>query len=77
MLEVYGKPDCKNCTLTKNLLDSAQVEYKYIDIMEDDEAFTFLKVNGFRSVPQVFKDGNCVGGYREVMKLVNSKEVVE
>ena len=59
---VYGKPDCPYCEKAKNILDSKNVEYSYIDITEDKNAHHFIKVEkGLKTVPQIFVNGEYHG----------------
>ena len=32
MYEVYGKPTCNKCVMTKKLLDDLEVEYVFVDL---------------------------------------------
>lgn len=63
---VYGKMNCTYCDKSKMALDIAGIPYTYTDIMLDEDAMDFLIENGLRSVPQIFIDGEYVGGYTEL-----------
>lgn len=74
---VYGKPNCPSCAKAKNLLESKGKEYVYVDVSENQEAYSYLVSNGFRSVPQVFLKGKGedstmvhVGGYEGLLKAL-------
>jgi len=83
---VYGKPNCPFCDKAKNILDSKGIEYNYVDISEDVDSFEFIRNQGFRTVPQIFVNGeyhgesdsaNTVGDLlnkRVVLKRDGSKE---
>lgn len=59
---VYGKPNCPFCEKAKDTLNNKNIEYKYIDISEDEQAYKFIKVdNGFSTVPQIFVNGEYHG----------------
>ena len=65
MIRIYGKEGCNYCEKAKVLCDMYELEYEYIDATFDEEALDFLIENGFRTVPQVFIDGEHIGGYTE------------
>lgn len=73
---VYGKPNCGYCDKTKMLLEINSKDYEYIDITQDEDAMDMFTENGFRSVPQVFQEGEGVsvhiGGYEELYKFLNN-----
>lgn len=54
---VYSKPNCKNCTLTKNWLTGNGTEFDTIDIMEDASAIDYIKGLGFLGVPVTVIEG--------------------
>lgn len=86
--EVYGKEGCTYCVKAKMLLELKEVDYKYIDIMEDDEAMDLFIDAGFKTVPQIYEvSGDChsayIGGYDALVghllsnkKLDDSEEVL-
>lgn len=68
---VYSSSRCPYCVKAKRLLDSKNVQYKEIDITDDDEARTKLieKSNGMRTVPQIFIGDTHVGGCDDLYEL--------
>lgn len=59
---VYGKPSCPFCDKAKDILNNKGIDYKYIDITQDAEAYNFIKVEkGFATVPQIFVNGEYHG----------------
>ena len=72
-VKVYGKQGCSFCEKAKTLCELYELEYEYIDCTFDEEALDFLIESGFRTVPQVFIDGEYVGGYTDLYeRLTNS-----
>lgn len=57
---VFSGKDCPACKTLKDTLDSKSVEYKEYDIWNDGEALRFMMGKGYRSIPQLFKDGDKV-----------------
>ena len=69
MITVYSKTECPNCLHAKNLLERKGIAFAEINIESDDKARAFLIGQGFRSVPQIFIDGEVVtGGYQWLAK---------
>lgn len=63
---IYGKPQCPNCDIAKNLLKSRNIGFDYKDISKSQEDFNFLKNLGAKSVPMVFIEGQLIGGLNEL-----------
>lgn len=53
MFVLYTKNDCPYCDVMKEKLAKWSVPYITVNIEEKPEAKTFLKENGFRTVPQL------------------------
>lgn len=66
MYTIYGKPNCTNCEIAKNLLDSSKQVYQYVDVTQDSAALMYVKGLGAKSVPVVLKDDKYVGGLTEL-----------
>lgn len=75
MLTVYSKPFCPFCDKAKHLLEDYGIDFEVVDISVDGEAHDFLVGSGFKSVPQVFKDGELFveGGYHGLSKLTEDE----
>ena len=68
MYTVYGKPNCPWCDRVKNLLEGEDV--RYVDLSIDSEALSYIKSQGFKTVPQVFHNGVYIGGYEATSKFI-------
>jgi len=67
---VYGTgKECAWCVRCCEYLEQSGKEYTYKNVREDDDALEELKTQGFGSVPQVFIDGEHIGGYMELRKV--------
>ena len=72
--EVYGTPICGYCVQAKRLLEDRELNYRYFDLSNVDEAKQdkLMEIAGFqfRTVPQIFtvEDGErkYIGGYTEL-----------
>jgi len=71
MLTVYSKTVCPYCVNAKNFLKAKGIEFQEINIEQDEQAREFLKIQGHRTVPQIYKDGQLFveGGWMGLSKL--------
>jgi len=67
---IYGKPQCPNCDIAKNLLKSKNIDFDYKDISKSPDDLNFLKNLGAKSVPMVFIEGQLIGGLNELKSYV-------
>ena len=77
MIEVYGTDNCVFCDRAKELLQTYNKEYTYIDVTETEDitAAFFKKFPDVRTVPQLaLSDGFHIGGYTELKKWLNHSE---
>jgi glutaredoxin 1 len=73
IVEVYSKDGCSYCVRAKQLLTNKKISYKEYKLGEDgiDRAFIQEKVGKpISTVPQIFIDGNHIGGYTELEKYL-------
>ncbi len=70
-VEVYSTQTCPYCVRAKSLLDAKDVDFEEIDVTGDDEARMELvaKAGGRRTVPQIFINGQSIGGYDDLRAL--------
>ena len=69
-IEVYTKGWCPYCAKAKALLRSKGLPYKEIDVTTDDALEReMIRRSGRRTVPQIFIDGDPVGGYEDLAAL--------
>ena len=72
-VEIYTGPLCAFCDFAKALLDRKGISYKEIFIGDDANKMEEMikKSNGMRSVPQIFIDGQHIGGSDKLQDLEN------
>jgi NADH-dependent peroxiredoxin subunit F len=71
-IEIYTKEWCPYCARAKVLLTSKGLEYRETDITRDQEREReMISRSGFRTVPQIFLDGESVGGY-DALATINA-----
>lgn len=75
-VKIYSKENCDYCVKAKMLLKSKGINYEeysvYIKSTEDIERVKKeLKIDDFKTVPQISIDGKYIGGYDELRKYFN------
>lgn len=75
-MQVYKTPWCGYCVRATSLLEGKGVEYEEIDVAGDAERRAWLvETTGRRTVPQIFIDGEPIGGYQDLAALDRSGEL--
>ena len=76
--EVYTKPSCSYCVQAKALLEKRGVPYNEISAVDQRETLIERVLaetgNTPKSVPQIFIDGVCVGGYTDLVIFFDRKD---
>ena len=70
-VEIYTTIMCGFCTAAKRLLDSKGIEFTEKDVSSDQEARVQMidRSRGRRSVPQIFINGEHIGGCDDLYAL--------
>lgn len=69
-VEIYTKDGCPYCARAKALLKSKGLAYREIDVTRDEaREREMIRRSRRRTVPQIFIDGEPVGGYDELAAL--------
>ena len=73
-VELYTTPFCPYCTRARVLLNRKGVAFTDIDITEEPgrRAEMILRADGRTTVPQIFIDGEHIGGSDELVALERS-----
>ena len=75
-IEIYTKAYCPYCHRAKAVLDSKGVQYKEIDISTDTTLQAeMIKRSNRRTVPQIFIDGEHIGGSDDLMRIKQTGEL--
>lgn len=64
MITVYSKPNCFRCEAAKKYLLNKGIEFKEIDVFEDEEALKMLRDAGYSQMPVVDINGVKHTGFR-------------
>ncbi len=72
-IEIYTGPLCAFCDRAIALLNKKGVSFKKIDLASDPNKMEDMikKTNGIRTVPQIFIDGQHIGGSDKLQDLEN------
>lgn len=70
-VEIYTTPFCPYCHRAKSLLSTKSVEFREIDVMMAParRAEMRQRSGGRNTVPQIFVDGDHIGGSDELHEL--------
>ncbi|MTH33383.1 glutaredoxin 3 [Paracoccus limosus] len=70
-VEIYTTPTCPYCMAAKALLRKKGVAYEETDVSRDPDLRMAMtqRAGGRRSVPQIFIDGQSVGGSDDIHAL--------
>lgn len=72
---VFSKTTCTYCTRAKRLLEDLKIEYKSIELDLDSNcpndncqklATALMLQTRIRTVPQIFINGQCIGGFNDL-----------
>lgn len=76
-IEIYTTKVCPYCIRAKNLLNAKDADFKEIDLTGDDAGREALlkRSNGMRTVPQIFINGQHIGGYDNLAELEEKGEL--
>jgi glutaredoxin 3 len=72
-VEIYTKNNCIWCDRAKLLLDSKDIEFKEIDLSDDQKREKFYNSIGknVKTVPQIYIDDLRIGGYQDLVAWLN------
>lgn len=72
-IEIYTKDWCPYCRRTKAMLKSLGFKYIDYDITDNEELQQEMEArSGEKTIPQIFIDGQKIGGYDSLIELVSS-----
>jgi len=73
---IYTKHFCGYCTRAKQLLSKKGVAFREIDVSHDQKTRRWLaQVSGQSTVPQIFINGQSVGGCDDITELDHEGEL--
>jgi glutaredoxin 3 len=74
---VYTKDYCPYCTRAKDILKKKGAEVKEIDVTNDENLLAEMieKSGGRKSVPEIFINGQHIGGHDDMVELDRKGEL--
>jgi glutaredoxin 3 len=77
-VDVYTTPSCPFCVRAKRLLQARGIPYREIDVADAPELRAdLIRRTGRRTVPQIFIDGDPIGGFEELAALDASTRLAD
>ena len=74
---VYGKVNCPFCIQAKEELELRGIPFEFIDLEEIGKTAAEVTGRKVKSVPQIYVEGQYVGGYDELMAYLNKPITIE
>ncbi len=75
-VKIYSKTTCPACVMAKDLLDKKGVKYEEIILdNKPTEIQELMNKTGMRTVPQIFINGDLIGGCSDLMDLDRQKKL--
>jgi glutaredoxin-like protein len=71
---VFSRAGCPFCVRTKGMLREAGIRFEELVLNRDYTEATLRAVAGRSTVPQVFINGDCIGGSEELEQYLNKAE---
>ncbi|MCB2428178.1 glutaredoxin 3 [Methylophaga pinxianii] len=73
---VYSSAHCPYCTMAKQLLDRKGLSYDEIRVDQHPEKREeMMQKSQRRTVPQIFVNGNAVGGFTDLVEIDRSGQL--
>lgn len=78
MLTIYSKTVCPYCVQTKNYLKQKNINFREVNIEQDEAAREFIQSEGHRTVPQIYLMGKLFveGGWNGLSKM-STEEILD
>ena len=75
-IKIYSKTSCPACVTAKDILDKKGVKYEEIILdNKPTETQELMDKTGMRTVPQIFINGELIGGCSDLMDLDKQKKL--
>lgn len=69
-LTIYSTPACSHCQQAKEYLTRLEIPFTNVDLHQDNQAMSFIRQQGHRSVPQIYlEDTQFVSGWPELRDM--------
>ena len=61
---IYTKPDCVQCNATYRALDRQGIDYRVVDLTQDQQALNHVKSLGYQQDPVIIAGDDHWSGFR-------------
>tara|TARA_X000001036_G_C20082519_1_gene563742 strand:- start:21 stop:260 length:240 start_codon:yes stop_codon:yes gene_type:complete len=73
---MYTSNWCSYCVAAKNFFEEHKIKFEEINIeTENISREELLKLSGGYTVPQIFINNKCIGGYDQLMNLYQTNKL--
>ena len=70
LIEMYTRPGCGYCAGARQLLSDQGLDFVDLDVYTDPKhKLDMNRRTSNKTYPQIFIDGESIGGYEELLKL--------
>ncbi|BAE75179.1 Glutaredoxin-like protein NrdH [Sodalis glossinidius str. 'morsitans'] len=63
-ITIYTKPDCVHCHATCRALDHKGIDYRLVNLLDDEQALHHVRALGYQQVPVVQTPQEYWSGFR-------------
>jgi len=74
---IYGKDDCPYCEMAKEEFLMRGIQFEFVDLKEIKKTAAEVTGRDVKTVPQIYYNGNYVGGYEELMSFLHDDVAVQ
>ena len=75
-IKIYSKITCPACVMAKDILDKKGAKYEEIILdNKPEETQELIARTGMKTVPQIFINGEFIGGCSDLMDLDKQKKL--
>tara|TARA_S200002703_G_scaffold149187_2_gene146505 strand:- start:4241 stop:6232 length:1992 start_codon:yes stop_codon:yes gene_type:complete len=74
---IYGKDDCPYCEMAKEEFLMRGIQFEFVDLKEIKKSAAEVTGRDVKTVPQIYYNGNYVGGYEELMSFLHDDVAVQ
>ena len=78
MIKLYTSNWCSYCVAAKRFFEEHRIKYEEINIEDENiSRHELLELSGGYTVPQIFINNRCIGGYDDLIKLHQNDQLME
>ena len=75
MFTIFGGMNCVYCVRAKETLEAKGIDFVFKNVADfKDEWQELAGKNGFRTIPQIWKDDKHIGGFDDLVVFFNNEE---